>query len=232
MSLAMLQKNTTAASALADLPAIAWITCCSQRLWLQWGLKLTVEAETKGRKLVQPRCPRNKPAGKWEFQCLSQTLQFPIDFSQPSVSRQPAFGWVTMDPCKSCRNEISLYIRSVSGPIADIRNGLLQGKKNPTTWQLNISSPLNISPSTQGGTGTRSHGPSPVKVTLSKCLAEKGLPGNISISMQSVILRRKPAFARPGQLQAPLNITYPGSARVRCSTVHWSPWWQWSMHFS
>lgn len=150
MPLAMLQKTTTAASALADLLAIAWITCCWQRL--QWGLKLTQEAETKGRKLMQPSCPRNKPAGKWETQCLSQTLKFPINFS-PSVSRQPTFGWVTMDPCKSCRNKISLYIRSVSGQIADIRNELLQGEKTPQHDKWISVAPWIPAPALRGARG-------------------------------------------------------------------------------
>lgn len=51
------KKTTTAASALADLPAIARITCCSQRLLLHWGLKLTEEAKTKGGNSCKPAVP-------------------------------------------------------------------------------------------------------------------------------------------------------------------------------
>lgn len=146
MPLAMLQKTHNSSIS----TAIAWITCCSQRLLLQWGLKFTEEDENKGRKLLQHSCPRKKPAGKWETQCLSQTLQFPIDFPQPSASCQPTFAWVMMDPCKWCRNKIFLYTRSVSAQIADLRNGLLQREK-PHNMTTEYQQPLEYQPQHLGG---------------------------------------------------------------------------------
>lgn len=114
----------------------------------------------------------------------------PNRFSHPSVSHQLIFGLVTLDPCNTSRNrnKLSAYISSVSGHIADIRSRLLQGKKN-TAWQLNISSHLNIRPSTWEGIGTGSPTLFPVRVRVSEWLAEKGhtLPGNTSISMNSGI---------------------------------------------